>query len=374
MSPRRVFGGNVVRVTVVGGGYGGITVAGGLDDVAEVTLVEQKDQFVHHAAALRAAVDSIWTHTIFMPYTRLLKRGRVVHGQATRVDGTTVHLANHDPITADYLVLATGTTYPYPAKHNIPTAALAKERLEETREKLSRARRVLLVGAGTVGIEFAGELYSNFPDIEVIMVDRAPHILGTDEYAPELRDILTKDLQAAGVRLVLGAPLAYLPPTDIGTLEPFHVETEAGVGIDADMWFLCYGAQTASGYLRANYGDILNDLGQVAVDPYMRVKGAPGVYAVGDITDVNESKRADAARAHARVVVANIKAEIAGKKPNTTYQPGKMWIVLPLGIEGGASQLTGENGQSQIVGPEETAEIKGNDLMVTMVRGQLHLP
>ena len=62
----------MARVTVVGGGYGGITVAGGLDDVAEVTLVEQKDQFVHHAAALRAAVDNIWTPTIFMPYSRLL--------------------------------------------------------------------------------------------------------------------------------------------------------------------------------------------------------------------------------------------------------------------------------------------------------------
>ena len=129
----------MVRVTVVGGGYGGITVAGGLDDVAEVTLVEQKDQFVHHAAALRAAVDDIWTHTIFMPYSRLLKHGRVVHGEATRVEGTTVHLANHDPIEADYLVLATGTTYPYPAKHNIPTASLAKRRLEETRNNLSQA-------------------------------------------------------------------------------------------------------------------------------------------------------------------------------------------------------------------------------------------
>lgn len=364
----------MVRVTVVGGGYGGITVAGGLDDVAEVTLVEQKDQFVHHAAALRAAVDDIWTHTIFMPYSRLLKHGRVVHGEATRVEGTTVHLANHDPMEADYLVLATGTTYPYPAKHNIPTASLAKRRLEETRRNLSQAKRVMLVGAGTVAIEFAGELFTNFPDMEIIMVDRSPHILGSNEYAEDLRNVLTAELQQAGVHLVLGAPLAYLPPTDIGELAPFHVETGAGVGIDADMWFLCYGAQTASGYLRANYGDSLNSEGQVAVDEYLRVRGQNHVYAVGDITDVHESKRADAARAHARVVVANIKAEIAGQAPTTTYTPGKMWIVLPLGVEGGASQLTGPNGESQIVGPDETSEIKGTDLMVTMVRGQLHLP
>ena len=36
----------MARVTIVGGGYGGITAAKALDDVAEVTLVEQKDTFV----------------------------------------------------------------------------------------------------------------------------------------------------------------------------------------------------------------------------------------------------------------------------------------------------------------------------------------
>ena len=40
----------MARVTIVGGGYGGITAAKALDDVAEVTLVEQKDTFVSHAA------------------------------------------------------------------------------------------------------------------------------------------------------------------------------------------------------------------------------------------------------------------------------------------------------------------------------------
>ena len=79
----------MARVAVIGGGYGGVTVAKGLDPLADVVLIEQKDQFVHHAAALRAAVDTVWEHAIFMPYTNLLNRGEIVRGTVSRVDGTT---------------------------------------------------------------------------------------------------------------------------------------------------------------------------------------------------------------------------------------------------------------------------------------------
>ena len=83
----------MARVAVIGGGYGGVTVAKGLDPLADVILIEQKDQFVHHAAALRAAVDTVWEHAIFMPYTNLLTANNStarhppgVHGAAARPD------------------------------------------------------------------------------------------------------------------------------------------------------------------------------------------------------------------------------------------------------------------------------------------------
>lgn len=364
----------MAKVTVVGGGYGGITVAGSLDDVADVTLVEQKDQFVHHAAALRAAVDSVWGYTIFMPYSRLLDRGKVIHGTVMRAEGTTVYVSGEDPIESDYLVLATGTTYPFPAKHSISQAAVSRARLDQCRENLDKAKRVLLVGIGTVGVEFAGELTTAFPHLEIVMVDKADHILGSDRYSDQLRENLTAQLQERNVEIILGSPLAYLPPTDVGSLARFHVETTAGVEIDADMWFLCYGAQVSSGYLHPGFDDVVRPNGTIMVDDKMRVKGHENVYAVGDVTDVAESKRADAARAHARVVVANIRDQIDGRSPSVTYAPGKEWIVLPLGPDGGASQLIDTDGSMRIVGAQQTAEIKGTDLMVTMIRGQLHLP
>ena len=126
----------MARVAVIGGGYGGVTVAKGLDPIADVVLIEQKDQFVHHAAALRAAVDTVWEHAIFMPYTNLLHRGEVLRGTVSRVDGTTVHVFGHDPIEADYVVFATGSTYPFPAKYSSYRSSVAKARLEQLHENL----------------------------------------------------------------------------------------------------------------------------------------------------------------------------------------------------------------------------------------------
>ena len=62
-------------VVVIGGGYAGSNVAKQLDDIADVTLVEPRDAFVHNVAALRALADPSWLPRIYLPYDRLLARG-----------------------------------------------------------------------------------------------------------------------------------------------------------------------------------------------------------------------------------------------------------------------------------------------------------
>ena len=329
----------MARVAVIGGGYGGVTVAKGLDPLADVVLIEQKDQFVHHAAALRAAVDTVWEHAIFMPYTNLLHRGEVLRGTVSRVDGTTVHVFGHDPIEADYVVFATGSTYPFPAKYSSYRSSVAKARLEQLHENLSRARSVMIVGGGTVGIELTGELANAFPGLDITIVEASDQILGTPGYTDALRNEISEQLSTLGVRVVTGSELAYLPPQNVGDLE-----------------------------------SVMNPNGTIRVDGTMQVVDHPNVYAVGDLTDVRESKRADAARQQARVVIANITAQIEGEKPDAIYQPTKEWVILPLGPNMGASQLLDADGQTRILGADQTAEIKGTDLMVSVIRSQLNLP
>ncbi|QWW18731.1 FAD-dependent oxidoreductase [Schaalia sp. 19OD2882] len=365
----------MARVVVVGGGYGGVTVAKGLDPFAEVVLVEQKDEFVHHAAALRAAVDEVWQHTIFMPYTNLLKNGSFVQGTVSRVEGTTVHVFGREPIEADYVVLATGSSYPFPAKYSSSRAQVAKARLDQLHANLRDAKSVLLVGGGTVGIEFTGELASSFPDLEITIVERESDILSTPGYSEELRSEIRSQLEELGVRIITGTQLAYLPPHNVGELGHFVVHTTSGEAVEADTWFQCHGARPNSGYLAGTeYEARLHPNGTIRVNANLQVVGSDRVYAVGDLTDVRESKRADAARQQARVVMANICAQIDGGEATHVYHPTKEWVILPLGPTMGASQLLDADGNSRVIGAEQTAEIKGTDLMVSVIRAQLNLP
>src|ERR1700680_2565607 len=197
-------------VVVLGGGYGGINAAKALDDVADVTLVDPKDAFVHNVAAWRALVEPEWLERIFLPYDRLLANGRFVRDRASEVDGRRVTLASGAQLEPDYLVLATGSSYPFPAKIDEPDTQTARARVGEAHEVLLGAERVLLIGAGPSGLELAGEIKAFFPEKHVTIVDVADDIL-EGPYDQALRDELRRQLAGLGVELRLGSPLRALP-------------------------------------------------------------------------------------------------------------------------------------------------------------------
>ncbi|MFC3998976.1 FAD-dependent oxidoreductase [Nocardiopsis sediminis] len=345
------------NVVVVGGGYGGITVAKALDDVADVVLVEPRDAFVHNVAALRGLVDAQWADRLFLPYDRLLARGRVVRDRAVRADDDGVTLGSGERIAADYTVLATGSAYPFPAKFTDEDSTEAKAALGAARAELEKADRVLLLGAGPVGLELAGEITAAWPAKNVTIVDPAEDIL-TGRFPDELRADLRRQLGELGVDLVLGASLTAEPPTAMGRAGEFTVATGDGRPITADIWFRCFGVVPASGYLSDGLAAARRADGHIEVTPHLRVVGRERVFAIGDVTALPEAKTAKAAGDHAEVVAATITALINGDPAPEGYTPGAPAIALPLGPAGGAtySEATG------LLDAATTARIKGADL------------
>jgi apoptosis-inducing factor 2 len=101
-----------------------------------------------------------------------------------------VCLGDFEVIAADYVVLATGSTYPFPAKSNAHDAEDAIDNYRAAYSELTHANRVLLLGAGAVGIELAGEITSKWPDKHVTILDPADDVLG-ERFRPELRAVPT---------------------------------------------------------------------------------------------------------------------------------------------------------------------------------------
>src|ERR1700730_4739631 len=346
-------------VVVVGGGYGGIAVAKALDGTRNVVLVEPKDAFMHNIAALRALVDPSWLPRIFLPHDGLLTNGRVVRDRAAVVDPHRVVTASGEEISADFVVLATGSRYPFPAKTDLVDAHHAQEQVRQTHRALAQADRVLLVGAGPVGIELAGEIRHVWPEKSIVLLDVANEILG-GPYRPELKAELRRQLIEARVELILGSPLRQAPPTEPVELETFTVTTEAGTEVIADIWFRCYGVVPNSDYL----GDALiparRSDGFIEVGPTLQVAGQTTVFAVGDISTA-DSKMAGFARHQAATVADNINSLAQGRSDLTHYEPWGVAIAVPIGPTGGAGQFPG---QDDVVGRETIAEMKGRELGV----------
>ena len=270
-------------VVVIGGGYAGINAAKSLDDVADVVLVEPKDAFVHNVASLRALADPSWLPRIYLPYDGLLANGRVVRDRAAKVEAGLVTLASGEEIAADYIVLATGSAYPFPAKSDLDSAAAAHAKVRAAHAALSAAQRVLLVGAGPVGIELAGEIKAAWPGKHVTLLDVADDVLGA-RFRQDLKDELRRQLTGLGVELLLASPLREAPPTEPGELRAFTVVTESGTEVTADIWFRCYGITPVSDYLAGDLAAARQADGFVEVTPFLQVTGQDRVFAVGDVS------------------------------------------------------------------------------------------
>jgi NADH dehydrogenase FAD-containing subunit len=345
-------------VVVLGGGYGGINVAKALDDVADVTLVDPKDAFVHNVASWRALVEPTWIDEIFRPYEHLLANGAFLRDRAVEVDGRRVTLASGATLEPDYLILATGSSYPFPAKTDEPDSDTSRTRLREAHAALLGVERVLLIGAGPAGLELAGEIKAFFPDKHVTIADISSDVL-QGPYDQRLRDELRHQLDELGVELQLGSPLRALPAVPAATRASIELTTESGEQLSADIWYRAFGVTPHAEYLREEMAGARDDAGYVRVDEHLRVAGQDRVFAVGDVSDADRDMAGIASR-QAQVVAGNVQALISGTEL-TAYERLPTAIAIPLGPEGGAGQLPG---QDEIAGPAVISELKGRDMLI----------
>lgn len=349
-------------VAVVGGGYGGSLVAKALDAETDVVLIDPREAFVNAAGSLRALVRPDWAPNIFFPFDKLLERGRVVRDEAVSVDPSGVTLASGERVDADYLVLAMGSGHTHPAKPRPGTTGIEEslKALLETHGELSVAARVLVLGAGPVGLELAGEIKHVWPDKEVVIVEQGDQLL--PGFLPEVREELRAQLDKLGVELRLGTGLKAMPESEPGRAGRFTVTTQAGDEIVADIWFRAFGVTLNTDALADGKLTPLTERASVPVTEHLNVEGYQHVYALGDIVELPDPKMASYAQEHAEIVAKNIKAQLGGEPPEAVHTSSpERRILLPLGPHGGVGQLPGPGG-GVLAAPDVVSQRKGLDL------------
>ena len=300
-------------VVVVGGGYGGINAAKALDDVADVTLVDPTEAFVHNIAAWRALVEPEWLDRIFLPYAHLLANGRFVRDRAVAVDGRRVTLASGDVLEPDYLVLATGSSYPFPAKTEEPDIASrpippprGSRGAARRRPRVDRRRRSRRAGArrGDQGVlpRQAGDDRRH----------RAGH--PRRSLRPGAARRAAPPARALGIELRLGAALSELPAPRPRRSPRSPSPPRTAASSVADIWFRAFGVRPHSEYLEGgSLDDRRDERGYVRVDEQLRVVGETSVFALGDVADADRDM-AGIATAQAEVVATNVRSADRGQR------------------------------------------------------------
>uniref|UniRef100_A0A1D1Z243 Apoptosis-inducing factor B n=2 Tax=Anthurium amnicola TaxID=1678845 RepID=A0A1D1Z243_9ARAE len=311
------------RLVVVGGGVAGALLAKTMQFDADVYLIDPKEYFEIPWADLRAKVEPSFAERSTINHTDYLTNGRLVTSSAIGVTERDVLTKEGRLIAYDYLVIATG--------HNNSSPVIRRDRLEQflqVSQKIKSSNSILIIGGGPTGVELAAEIAVDFPMKKVTLVHSGSRLL--QFIGPKASDKAQNWLTSKGVDVILGQ----FVDMDASSEADKVFKTSAGETVNADCYFDCTGKPVGSSWLRETFlKDCIDKRGRLTVDESLRVTGKRNIFAIGDITDVNEIKQGFLAQRHALVVAKNLKLLMRGTSDARLhkYKPGSVMAIVSLG-------------------------------------------
>jgi NADH dehydrogenase len=338
----------VVRVVIVGAGFGGLAAAKALGSPDEgspvdVTVVDRLNYHLFQPLLYQVALAGLAATDIAYPIRAALHGRRnvsVLLGEVTGIDvaGRGVRLDDGTTLSYDYLVLAAGVRTSYfghddwaafaPGLKDLDDALEVRRRVlfaleaaERTADPAERQRLLtfVVVGGGPTGVELAGAIADLSRDIlakdfrrldrkavRVVLVEAADRVL--TPFDPPLSARARAQLEELGVEVRTGVRVEAI---DAGGV------TIAGETVRAGT--VLWGAGVRPSPLAAALGVPLDGAGRVVVGSDCAVPGHPELFVVGDMASFTPEGASEplpgvspVAIQEARAVARNILADTAG--------------------------------------------------------------
>eukprot|EP01023_Acetabularia_acetabulum_P001887 TRINITY_DN1074_c0_g1_i2.p3 TRINITY_DN1074_c0_g1~~TRINITY_DN1074_c0_g1_i2.p3 ORF type:complete len:402 (+),score=83.88 TRINITY_DN1074_c0_g1_i2:156-1361(+) len=390
------------QVVIIGGGYAGVTFAQELQkqvkaSEAKIVLIEKRQFFFNAVGSLRAIVDEKYRSKVFIPlkdaFPAKQSKGwfcaknsqppahRLVHGIAEKIEATHVEVRlmgendvgsdKTEQIKYDYLILATGSLYSAPIKpgNGVDTQQEITQQYKEIGDKIKAAKSVMIIGAGAVGVEMAGEVACQYPDKKVMLIDGNDQLLSRQNLTQKFRSKLMAAVQKQNIEIILGDKFVERL-TEHG-LQPRTVQLASGRKIESDVQILCAGMSPCSKLVKHFDESLLDDKNFVKVLPNLQLDGKSNIYCIGDASNHDSPKMAFLADLQAKFLAKQLPLLMRAKievLPAFKGLPGEA-ILVTLGSSGGVVQLPFFGGM--VLG-NLVASMKAKDLFASRYLQQMN--
>jgi len=298
------------RLVILGGGFAAVSLLRKIDlAYFDVTVVSKRNHFLFTPLLPGSTVGTVEFRSIIEPIRRVRRGVRFVQASAKRLDhmARRVYCREDDSgaafeIEYDELVIAVGSltnTFGIPgvAEHalflkELTDARKLRERIITCLERASvpqtpddERRRLLhfaVIGGGPTGVEFAAELHDllvenvskAYPElagqVKITLFEAMSSLLGA--FDESLREYAARSFRRQGIELRLQSPVA-----EVG---PGWLRLKSGEEVPAGTVVWSSGVQATPFVAQLPFEK--DPAGRLIVDPFLRVKSNPDIYAPGD--------------------------------------------------------------------------------------------
>ena len=305
------------RVTVVGGGFGGLYAARslGIDPEVRLTLVDRRNFHLFQPLLYQVATGALSPGEIAQPLRSVLRRQRnttVILGEAVGLDlgRREVLLADGGPIAYDTLIVATGAHHSYfdhpewaslaPGLKTIEDATEIRRRIliafeAAEREADSERRRewmtFVVVGAGPTGVELAGALGEIAHDTlrrdfrairpgeaTIVLVEALDRVL--PPYPADRSRSAQRQLERLGVEVRTRTRVVDITERSVRVVGADGAASE--IPSRTVLWAAGVSTSSFARTVASATGAATDRAGRVIVGPDLTIPGHPEIFVIGD--------------------------------------------------------------------------------------------